>query len=117
MSKIKINCCFCSWKGEFDNKFDFTCPTCGIDFGAIDDDGYQKANQVITEFIEKYQTGRTDFPAAEDISFACSKLQTLSGQSESVSSKRLFSLFYRKNGIHYSKVLPLIIEFQGSSSP
>jgi predicted RNA-binding Zn-ribbon protein involved in translation (DUF1610 family) len=110
---MKFHCCFCSWSSEIDDTLAFTCPSCGIEFGVLDDDSRKKANQIITEFIEKYQNGRTDFPTSEDIGFACCKLEALSGKAPTPISNKLSSALWTKKGVtQYSKVLPLIIEFQ-----
>jgi len=77
----------------------------------LDSNGRQQANQIITEFIEKYQTGHSDFAESEDIAFACTKLMVLSGKYDCAEYNKLSSLLWNQRGVQYSKVFPLIIDF------
>src|SRR6266568_2646030 len=77
--------------------------------------GYRNdANRVITEFIGKYQTGCVEFPPtlAEDIKDACNVLHEMADDENDLHVRNIISLLNINKGIQYSKVIPLIVEFQ-----
>jgi hypothetical protein len=109
---MKKDNCECCGTTIVSNKY--LCQSCFED-NEIAIVGYRdEANRVITEFVNKYQTGCTTFSPtlAEDIKDALNTLRDIAGDSKDLQAQDIAELMNINKGIHYSKVIPVIIEFQ-----
>ena len=107
----KDTCGFCGTTIEKNQKL---CQSCfednEIEIAEYRDD----ANRVITEFVNKYQTGCARFlpTLAEDLEDVCNILQEIADDPKDLQAQNISKLLNINKGIHYSKVVPVIIEFQ-----
>jgi hypothetical protein len=74
----------------------------------FDDHARSTANQDIDECIHKFTDGRTDFPPAEVLAFACNVLLIMGGCQEDADGRRLVEMLTSSRGVSYASAMPLM---------
>jgi hypothetical protein len=81
----------------------------------FDHDETKLANQLVSEFLDKMQHGRTDFPEACDLAVALEVLVAQARQSDET-SRRLLDSLWSPNGVKYAALVPEIAALQSRSN-
>ncbi len=74
----------------------------------FDDQARVTANRDIDECLEKFTEGRTDFPEAEILAFACDVLLIMGGIQDYPDGRRLVDALTNPAGISYASVVSLM---------
>lgn len=74
----------------------------------FDDHARNAANQDIDACIEKFSNGRTDFPNAQVLAFACDVLLAMGGCQDDREGHRLVEMLRSPHGVSYATVVPLL---------
>ena len=82
----------------------------------FDDQARNIANRDIDGCLEKFTDGRTDFPDAETLAFACDVLLILGGIQDDPNGRRVVDALSNPAGISYASVVSLMatIKYQAN---
>ena len=74
----------------------------------FDDHARRTANQDIDECIKKFSDGRTNFPRAEVLAFACDVLLAMGGCQNDPEGRQLVEMLSSPRGVSYASAMPLL---------
>jgi hypothetical protein len=74
----------------------------------FDDHARSIANQDIDECIEKFSEGRSNFPPAEVLAFACDVLLAMGDCQDNPEGRRLVDMLLSPRGVSYASAVPLM---------
>jgi hypothetical protein len=78
----------------------------------FDDNALAIGNRDIDECVGKFGDGRTDFPTAEELAFACEVLLIMGGLQQDRVGRRLVAMLEDSRGVSYSAVVPLMVDIR-----